>query len=823
MPATTANRNGRSLTLVALAEAKHLPANFLGELGLHDLPQGGVGVPYYGPTGEELAVKRRTAPKATEGSYWPKGKPLAAYGQWRLDAAEKAGFLVLVEGESDCWALWHHGLPALGLPGADTAKTLLHEHVEAVGNVYVHREPDAGGERFVEGVCRRLAQLGFAGKVYELRMPDGVKDPADLHARDPEGLKAALEGAISASALLELRQQAGRGSEAGPWQAKPRDGRPTITITTDEHLVNDEAVAALTGDPDLYQRGGLLVRIVRDTSPAAKGGVRRPLAPRIDPLPAPLLRERLAANSRWATAEDKPARPPAWCVSAVHARAGWAGVRHLEAVVDYPVLRPDGTVLAAPGYDADTGLLLEPAGPVPDVPSHPTRDQARAASNLLLEVVADFPFAQDVHRAAWLAALLTPLARFAFTGPSPLFLVDSNVRGAGKGLLLDCISRIVTGERFTVAVYTGDEDELRKRITSLALAGDRLVLFDNLEGKFGNAVLDAALTGTTWKDRVLGVNRMAEAPLYMTWYATGNNVAVAADTARRICHCRLESPEERPEERCGFRHPDLLAWVGEGRGRLLVAALTVLRAYCAASRPDLGLPAWGSFEGWSRLVRSAVVWVGLTDPGETRLLLQESADVAAECMAVLLGCWERMDPDRHGMTAAEVIHLLYKKPPSPAPDYHADMKDALEALLGRPDARGLGTKLRSYRRRVFGGLFFDQAGTHSRAIRWAVYPAKAFLRRPEHARNTGPDGPAVGECGECGECVPPQAEIDLEGDGHGDAWEPPADGQASERGNRPAAGTHSPHSPHSPGAAASAAAKQGGLFSGSTGPYGWGA
>src|SRR5262249_40103574 len=92
------------------------------------------------------------------------------------------------------------------------------------------------------------------------------------------------------------------------------------------------------------------------------------------------------------------------------------------------------------------------------------------------EVVGDFPFAGDCHRAAWLAALLTPLARFAFAGPSPLFLVDSNVRGAGKGRLLDCISRIVTGERFTIATYTGAEDELRKRITSLVLAGDRLVL-----------------------------------------------------------------------------------------------------------------------------------------------------------------------------------------------------------------------------------------------------------------------------------------------------------------------------------------------------------
>src|SRR5262249_47499027 len=143
------------------------------------------------------------------------------------------------------------------------------------------------------------------------------------------------------------------------------------------------------------------------------------------------------ANAGWVTvketenaANEKPAHSPAWCVSAVHARADWQGIRHLEAVVDYPVLRPNGTILAQPGYDPETGLLLEMASAFPSISEHPSREDAIAARDLLLQVVADFPFERDVHRAAWLAALLTPLARFAFTGPAPLFLVDANVRAA---------------------------------------------------------------------------------------------------------------------------------------------------------------------------------------------------------------------------------------------------------------------------------------------------------------------------------------------------------------------------------------------------------
>ena len=64
---------------------------------------------------------------------------MLAYGEERLaDAVAAAGHLILVEGESDCWTLWFHGHPALGLPGADTVKKTLHlGHVAAVGTIYV--------------------------------------------------------------------------------------------------------------------------------------------------------------------------------------------------------------------------------------------------------------------------------------------------------------------------------------------------------------------------------------------------------------------------------------------------------------------------------------------------------------------------------------------------------------------------------------------------------------------------------------------------------------------------------------------------------------
>jgi hypothetical protein len=214
---------------------------------------------------------------------------------------------------------------------------------------------------------------------------------------------------------------------------------------------------------------------------------------------------------------------------------------------------------------------------------------------------------------------------------------------------------ILTGQRLPVMSYTADREELRKRITSFVSEGSRLVLLDNVAGAFGNDVLDAALTATVWRDRLLGTNATITAPLGVCWFATGNNVAVGADTARRVLPIRLETAEEKPELRAGFRYPNLREHVREHRARLLTAALCVLRAYIVAGKPRVNLPSWGSFEGWSRVVRECLVWVGMPDPAETRQELHTIADRDALCMAVILRGLRMLDPQGRGLTCSAIL------------------------------------------------------------------------------------------------------------------------------------------------------------------------
>jgi hypothetical protein len=498
----------------------------------------------------------------------------------------------------------------------------------------------------------------------------------------------------------------------------------TIIVGTDEPRVVDEAIAALGTCENIYQRGGVLVQVVEGAEPL-KGIARPKDAPRIAAMRFARIRELLADAAAWfrpaGEGELEPCHPPDWTVKALDARGQWSGIRRLEAVVESPILRADGSVLQTAGYDEATGIIFRPQGVFPAIPEMPSQTDAIRARDILLRVVEDFPFATDAHKAAWLAGVLTPLARYAFHGPAPLFLYDANVRGCGKSLLTDLTSFITAGRAMARMSLPRDDDETRKRITALAMAGEPEILIDNLPASgFGSPSLDAALTATSWSDRILGQTAMASGiPLYAVWYATGNNVILVGDTARRVVHIRLESPEENPEERADFHHPDLLAWVRQERPRLTAAAVTILAAYCAAGRPDMQLMPWGSFEDWSALVRQVLVWVGLPDPGSTRTELVGQSDREAVALRQLIAGWEEMDAAGVGMTVAAVVRELGEHPTR----YDA-LRSALYELAPPRDGktlnpRSVGMKLHHLLHRVVGGKFLDRREARQGAI-WVV-------------------------------------------------------------------------------------------------------
>jgi hypothetical protein len=167
-----------SLTLEAYAAAKHLSVEFLRGCGLSEVSYNNrlaVHIPYLGPTGELLATRFRIALESDR-FRWKTGSKPQLYGLNRLDEAREAGEVVVVEGESDVHTFWHHGIPALGVPGAaHWREDRDAPHFDGIDKIYVVIEPDRGGE----AMRKWIAQSAIRHRVLLVTLP--VKDASALH------------------------------------------------------------------------------------------------------------------------------------------------------------------------------------------------------------------------------------------------------------------------------------------------------------------------------------------------------------------------------------------------------------------------------------------------------------------------------------------------------------------------------------------------------------------------------------------------------------------------------------------------------------------
>lgn len=509
---------------------------------------------------------------------------------------------------------------------------------------------------------------------------------------------------------------------------------PQIVVSAAEHDVNNQVIDALSHDPDLYQRNNRLVRVLRDD---AADGTRM----RIAPLERGDLRDRITRFAKLvrinADGECKPATPTDAMVRAVLER-GQYPYRQLAAVTRTPVLARNGRVVQQAGYDTETQLLYEPMHAYPPVPEAPTRSDAAAAAERLLDVVCDTPFKAAEHRSAWLVYVLTLVGRPAIAGSTPMFAIDASTRGSGKTFLAEAGALIALGERVALQTFSTEPSEQRKHLSSVFSSGVRLLAYDNVAETLGGGPLNMAITGGRWGDRQLGKNVQIDEAIRAVLVATGNNINIGADLDRRIQHIRLEPREERPEEREDWRHPNPYAWLAEQHPQLLVAALTVMRAYYCADQPQAagGLRAWAGFEAWSALIRSTIVWLGYADPIAARSELINYAALGDDAQRRVVEFWPQLGAD--GASAGEALTALYPEhldrwalPRDHDP--YPDLRAAVEELCGRkPDVRSLGRHLSKLRGRAFGGLYLALGPKqHGGVRRWRAQRLEAHSEAAE--------------------------------------------------------------------------------------------
>lgn len=498
--------------------------------------------------------------------------------------------------------------------------------------------------------------------------------------------------------------------------------RKSIDLRDDEKpRIIKESLDAIAGD--IYQKAGELVRPLRED------GETRLV--QITPEALDLRLNTRCIFRKWVQRgrgdqrrwEPAICGSPPWLARQLCKLQSWSDVRRIDSVSKVPFLRPNLTIGGIkPGYDGPSRCWSVGEKRWLDVSDKPGDDEAKEALSILTEIVEEFPFTNPSGLSVYLSALLSIVGRRAINGPVPLIAIEASSPASGKTLLASVIAQIATGKTAGVSSASSDENELRKAIAGHLLNGEVVVVFDNCVGRFGGPVLDRWLTAKVWSDRLLGANQVVNLPSECVVLMTGNNSRIEGDTASRTIGITLRPKCDRPEERV-FRRPSLLKHVEENQCELIHAVLTILRWHIGKGLPEYSqaiqidqdgnqttvpVTPFTRFEEWSKLVRHAVIGLGLPDPVQSAESIREIDEASARRRAFLeaLAAW---NPTWEG-SANSLLEDLYK-PEEDSRLEARNLKMAIALFVGdkhsngqRPEPKHLGYAFREIKERFFAGL-----------------------------------------------------------------------------------------------------------------------
>lgn len=605
--------------------------------------------------------------------------------------------------------------------------------------------------KYREGECaRKWAGMNCGGGItggviYALakdagwRREDLEEQRERTKAREGKGKKAKNPHREKSSQKAKGDDHAEAKSPPPPGGGEPPAGdadegpeRPTIIVTAgDLHPIATEAMEMLVAaGANIYQRGGKLVRPISLKGIDSKG--RSVYTTSLVEVERTFMRDMLCRFIEWRKHDarvktgDGTRRidAPEEIARIIMGRTGHWIFRTIAGVISTPTLRHDGSILSEPGYDDRTGLFLESHVALPAISDAPTQEEAAAALAIMKGLLVEFPFVFNEEEFATntqmqskdknpslsvaLSSILTVIAR-GMIDVAPAHGARAPSPGTGKSYLSDVAAAIALGQRCPVISVSADNDgETEKRIITMAMSGEPIISLDNVNGVLGGDTLCQLIERPTCNLRILGKTERMKIENRVCVFFNGNNVRTLGDMNRRVIISDLDRKMENPEtyEFQGDPVREVLA----DRGKYIAAAMTIIKAYIAAGKPKQNVKPLNSFEEWSQMIRSPLIWLGEADPCDTIKAAKAEDPQAQAAIEFIAAAKPHMNGQYRALKSGEIAKLASEGNSAfgggdwnPAhPELHAILSD-----LGRgriPTGKRIGDWLRTFKNRIYDGL-----------------------------------------------------------------------------------------------------------------------
>lgn len=387
----------------------------------------------------------------------------------------------------------------------------------------------------------------------------------------------------------------------------------------------------------------------------------------------------------------KQVTPPRDLAENFLAQSHWPGVPAIDGIVTAPIVAPDGTICATPGYNpaARLWLALPDDFKLPDTFPNPA-NLATAKAIIFQTLLGEVAFADEASKAHALALMLLPFVRLLINGPTPLHLIDAPSQSSGKSFAAKiCIAPFAMP---SASSMKGEDEEWRKAILAALLAGRSHIFLDNVKGQLNSPALAAAITEQRLTERAMGGLNEVTVRIRCTWVATSNNARLDADTASRCVVIRLDTGMENPERRSFHLNP--LEYIDENKPQVVGAIVTIIRHWLAQGRPEYSGGAQSRFSQWQKVMGGILESIEV--PAFLGNLDQYRDSLDPEKVAWTMFCqsWSETHGNKF-VTTAELVPLALDIP-------------EIAATLGEREGRGqvqrLGRQLQVRRDKVFGTL-----------------------------------------------------------------------------------------------------------------------